>query len=69
MPEISGTEVAQGVMDLRPTIRVLYRSGYTDETILQHGVLDASVEFIQKPFTWIGLTQKVRQVLDRNRVS
>ena len=40
-------------------------SGYTDEAIVQHGVLDANVKFIQKPFTWVGLTRKVREVLNR----
>jgi two-component system, cell cycle sensor histidine kinase and response regulator CckA len=65
MPEISGKEVADRLVELRPTIRVLYMSGYTDEAIVQHGVLDASVEFIQKPFTWFGLTRKVRDVLNR----
>ena len=65
MPEISGKEVADRLVELRRGIRVLFMSGYTDEAIVQHGVLDASVEFLQKPFTWIGLTRKVRDVLNR----
>jgi len=65
MPEISGKEVADRLQELRPAIRVLFMSGYTDEAIVQHGVLDATVEFIQKPFTWFGLTRKVRDVLNR----
>ena len=64
MPEISGKEVADRLLELRPSIRVLYMSGYTDEAIVQHGVLDANVKFIQKPFTWVGLTRKVREVLN-----
>lgn len=67
LPEISGKEVAQCIMDLRPAIRILYMSGYTDEALIQNVVPDESVEFIQKPFSWVGLTRKVRQVLDRNR--
>ena len=69
MPELSGKEAADRLLKLRPAIRVLFMSGYTDEAIVQHGVLDANVEFIQKPFTWIGLTRKVRDVLNRNAVS
>jgi len=65
MPEISGKEVADRVLELRPALRVVFMSGYTDEAIVQHGVLDANVEFIQKPFTWIALTKKVRDVLNR----
>src|SRR6185295_5381275 len=65
MPEVSGKEVADRLLELRPSIRVLYMSGYTDEAIVQHGVLDANVKFIQKPFTWVGLTRKVRDVLNR----
>jgi CheY-like chemotaxis protein len=65
MPEISGKEVADRLLSLRPEIRVLFMSGYTDEAVVQHGVLDANVEFIQKPFTWFGLTRKVRDVLNR----
>jgi hypothetical protein len=44
-------------------------SGYTDEAIVQHGVLDANVQFIQKPFTWLRLTQKVTDVLNRALLS
>ena len=65
MPEISGKEVADRLLELRPTIRVLFMSGYTDEAIVQHGVLDANVKFLQKPFTWVALTRKVREVLNR----
>jgi two-component system, cell cycle sensor histidine kinase and response regulator CckA len=65
MPEISGKEVADRLSELRPSIRVLFMSGYTDEAIVQHGVLDANVKFIQKPFTWVALTRKVREVLNR----
>ena len=64
MPEVSGKEVADRLLELRPSIHVLYMSGYTDEAIVQHGVLDANVKFIQKPFTWVGLTRKVREVLN-----
>ncbi|HEX3250030.1 MAG TPA: PAS domain S-box protein [Pyrinomonadaceae bacterium] len=66
MPGTSGKEVAERLCELRPAARVLYMSGYTDEAIVRHGVLDANVEFIQKPFTWARLGKKVREVLDRN---
>ena len=64
MPELSGKEVADRLLELRPAMRILFMSGYTDEAIIQHGVLDANVDFIQKPFTWIALTRKVRDVLN-----
>lgn len=65
MPETSGKEVAERLLEYRPAARVLYMSGYTDEAIVRHGVLDESVDFIQKPFTWTKLGKKVREVLDR----
>ena len=64
MPETSGKEVADRLTELRPATRVLYMSGYTDDAIVHHGVLDSDVEFIQKPFTPVALAQKVREVLD-----
>ena len=66
MPETSGKEVAERVTALRPHLKVLFMSGYTDEAIVHHGVLDSNVEFIQKPFTPMGLSKKVREVLDSN---
>jgi CheY-like chemotaxis protein len=66
MPETSGKEVADRVTKLVPHLRVLFMSGYTDEAIVHHGVLDSNVEFIQKPFTPLGLSKKVREVLDSN---
>jgi PAS domain S-box-containing protein len=66
MPETSGKEVAERLRILHPEIKVLFMSGYTDEAIVHHGVLDAKVEFIQKPFTPAALARKVRQVIDSN---
>jgi two-component system, cell cycle sensor histidine kinase and response regulator CckA len=66
MPETSGKEVADRLRTLRPEIKVLFMSGYTDEAIVHHGVLDAKVEFIQKPFTPVALARKVREVIDSN---
>jgi two-component system cell cycle sensor histidine kinase/response regulator CckA len=66
MPETSGKEVADRLTGLLPGLRVLFMSGYTDEAIVHHGVLDSNVEFIQKPFTPAALVRKVREVLDSN---
>jgi PAS domain S-box-containing protein len=64
MPLLSGRELAQRVAALRPRMKVLFMSGYTDDAIVQHGVLDADTPFLQKPFTPRSLAQKVREVLD-----
>jgi len=64
MPETSGKEVADRLREMQPGLRVLFMSGYTDEAIVHHGVLDADVKFIQKPFTPAALARKVREVLD-----
>jgi PAS domain S-box-containing protein len=64
MPVTSGKEVADRLREMQPGLRVLFMSGYTDEAIVHHGVLDANVEFIQKPFSPAALAKKVREVLD-----
>jgi PAS domain S-box-containing protein len=66
MPGMNGPELAKRLKPIRPEMKVLYISGYTDNTIAHHGVLKAGVNYIQKPFTVDGLTKKVREVLDKN---
>jgi len=64
MPGMGGRELAGRLADIRPEIKVLYTSGYTDDTILRHGVLERTAHFISKPYKQTELTRKVRAVLD-----
>ena len=64
MPRMNGRQLAERLRTLRPGIRVLFMSGYTDDVILQNGVLELGTHFIQKPITPDSLTRKVRDVLD-----
>jgi CheY-like chemotaxis protein len=64
MPKMTGREVAERLKPLRPDMRVLYVSGYTDDEIVRQGVLGADMAFLQKPFTPDALARKVREVLD-----
>jgi two-component system cell cycle sensor histidine kinase/response regulator CckA len=66
MPGMSGRLVAQKVTDLRPRVKVLYMSGYTDDAIVHHGVLSEGMPFIQKPFSPLTLRKKIREVLGAN---
>jgi CheY-like chemotaxis protein len=64
LPRIDGRQVAEKLTSLRPEMRVLYMSGYTDDSVLRCGVLTAQTAFLQKPFAAKDLAAKVREVLD-----
>ncbi|HKD63980.1 MAG TPA: CHASE4 domain-containing protein [Candidatus Acidoferrales bacterium] len=64
MPRLSGRELVTRITGSRPAIKILYISGYTDDSIFRHGVLEGGVAFLQKPFNLKDLAQKIRQVLD-----
>jgi PAS domain S-box-containing protein len=64
MPKMSGRELAEKLGPTRPDMKVLFMSGYTDDTIVHHGVLGEGVAFLQKPITPDTLARKVREVLD-----
>jgi len=65
MPGMNGRALALRLSELRPDLRVVYMSGYTEEAITRHGVLEPGLTYVQKPFTPEGLARKVREVLDR----
>lgn len=65
MPQMNGKDLADRFKILRPDMKVIYTSGYTDKAIVHQGILDADIAFIQKPFTVMDLAQKVRAVLDK----
>lgn len=64
MPGMSGAQIAEGLRQRLPGLRVLYMSGYTDDAIVHHGVLDHGTRLINKPFSPAGLAKAVRDALD-----
>ncbi|MBA3259985.1 MAG: PAS domain S-box protein, partial [Gemmatimonadales bacterium] len=66
MPRMSGRELVERILPLRPDMRVLYVSGYSDEAIARQGQLTQGVELLPKPFTPGVLTAKIREILDRD---
>jgi two-component system cell cycle sensor histidine kinase/response regulator CckA len=65
MPNMSGKQVADAMRSRRPELKVLYLSGYTENTISHHGMLDSSVDFLTKPFSRETLSRKIREILSR----
>ncbi len=64
MPKMSGRQLAESLLSVNPKLKVLYMSGYTDNAILQNGILEPDTKFIQKPFSPESIARKVREVLD-----
>jgi len=65
MPRMSGKELARRLQEISPKVKVLYVSGYTTNVISHHGILEAGLNFLQKPFSSTELLMKVRELLDR----
>jgi FixJ family two-component response regulator len=66
---MSGPELAKRLGQTRPNMKVLCMSGYTDDSVFRHGVLESGIAFLQKPITPASLMTKVREVLDQRGVS
>jgi PAS domain S-box-containing protein len=67
MPDMNGRALAESLVAVRPEVEVLFMSGYTDDTIVRHGVLEQNVAFLQKPFSRDAFLRKVRETLDVRR--
>jgi len=64
MPDVNGRDLATQFQKLRPRMKVLFMSGYTDDAVVRHGILEEGIAYLQKPFTPKSLVRKVREVLD-----
>ena len=68
MPGVSGPELTRQLVQLRPSLKVIYMSGYTDDAIVHHGILNPGIAFLHKPFSSETLRKKIREVLDEPAV-
>ena len=64
MPNMSGGQLAKELSQLRPDMKLLFVSGYAENTVLQHGKIDVGTRFLQKPFSLKALARKVREILE-----
>ena len=62
---MSGRQLADRLRERRPGLKVLFVSGYTDDAVVRHGILEPGIAFLQKPFSPEALARKVREVLDK----
>jgi len=67
MPEMDGEVMAKDMSTTHPDVKILYTSGYTDEAIKRHGVLDKGCKFLAKPYTPSSIAAKVREMLDESK--
>jgi len=64
MPGMNGRDLAERMLQRYPQLSILYLSGYTDDAVVRHGLLRAEVNFLQKPFTPLGLAKRVQDIFD-----
>ena len=69
MPRMGGPTLAERLTDERPDLKVLFVSGYAENTVLKQGTIDVATRFLQKPFSLKTLARKVREVLEASEAS
>ena len=67
MPGMSGSDLRARMLEEHPSMRVIFMSGYTNDAVVLNGVVEQECDFLQKPFSLSILSEKVREVLDRNQ--
>ena len=67
MPQMNGMELCERLVGIQPDMKVLFMTGYTDDTMIQHGVFESDLDLIQKPFTADAIVSKVQQVISQGR--